>query len=304
MKAKASTLLILLGAIIFGIGWLGPQLGLPLELYGSPATVELSSALDKDAFLCHQFPAMGVTEKWEYGQYNFAYCHVGSSIGRDACFQYRAFIKFTGLPNATVAGNVTSAKLVLYIWSAAGGHKIYAHRAATAWSESSPDAQSSFNLPTDLDEGSFTTGTGWKIMTVTETVRSWINGSHANYGFKLTGDEGNYDSYVVFRSREYSDASQRPKLYIWTTTATTATTTAGTTTSAGTTTTASLTTRTTVVNGTTTTTVVTAETTGTEGAAPSQWRLPLDAALMFVGAAITGVGVISSSNQKKKRDSA
>ena len=299
MKAKASTLLILLGAMVFGIGWLGPQLGLPLELYGSPATVELSSALDKDAFLCHQFPAMGVTEKWEYGQYNFAYCHVGSSIGRDACFQYRAFIKFTGLPNATVAGNVTMAKLVLYVWSAEGGHKIYAHRATTAWSESSPDAQSSFNLPTDLDEGSFTTGTGWKIMTVTETVRSWINGSHANYGFKLTGDEGNYDSYVVFRSREYSDASQRPKLYIWYTNATATTTTATTTTG-----TTSLVTVSTLVNGTMTTTVVTAtnQSSTTSGWIQlPQWSLPLDAALMFAGAAMVGVGMISRVSDERKR---
>ena len=54
---------------------------------------------------------------------------------------------------------------------------------------------------------------GWNVFDVTDIVKSWIDGTYDNYGFRLTIMDGQYGNYGLYSS-DYSYQSDRPKLEI------------------------------------------------------------------------------------------
>ena len=124
------------------------------------------------------------------------------------------YIRFdlSGIPSDAV---IVSAELKLYAKEGiADGKTVKIYRVLGDWSETGitwsnkPD-----NAANETDSAAIPSTNNWMVLDVTGDVEGFVNGSFSNYGWVIKCVDC---SAVVknFASREYSDASKRPKLVV------------------------------------------------------------------------------------------
>ncbi len=78
------------------------------------------------------------------------------------------------------------------------------------WSESSLVVADGINIPTSNEtRTSEEVVVGWVDTNITQLVKDWYDGSKANYGVRIGGDEGQDGSNAAFRSREFDSNPPR-----------------------------------------------------------------------------------------------
>ena len=139
----------------------------------------------------------------------------------------RSLLKFN-VSNVPAGSTIVSATLNLNLYSNTGRQTdmVEAHRITRAWTEGNGiflsgatwnryNGLNNWTTPGgDYDAavaGSFVaSGTGWKTMTVTNLVQSWVSGTVANNGVILLSPPASGNNQKSYRSSDYGTASLRP----------------------------------------------------------------------------------------------
>jgi hypothetical protein len=124
-------------------------------------------------------------------------------------------IKFTRLDDF-MGFNVTSATLELYTYGSSGtpNNNNIIYRINGNWNEDTVTWNNNPGYDTGLSAGfNVPTVPGWLSVDVTGIVRSWLTGGFSHHGFYLLNSESSF-GILFFRSGEYANSSQRPKLTI------------------------------------------------------------------------------------------
>ncbi len=130
---------------------------------------------------------------------------------------YRSLIQWT-LDSIPAGATVFSAVMSLYCEYVAStnGHTIGAYRITGLWEENTVTWN---NQPAhDSTAAATTTVFGadvWYDWNLTSLVQAWVDGTYANYGLMLIGEEGVAGSHKNFWSSDYvNNPSLRPKLIV------------------------------------------------------------------------------------------
>jgi len=130
----------------------------------------------------------------------------------------RGLIEFSLEPLGEGLG-ITSAKLWLYVYPTVGADYpsyVYAHRVLAPWEEyvvtrnNQPSHESSAASSAYVHNNT----AAWYSWELTSLVRSWYEGSVANYGIKLINSTDSNYYAKFFYSSDYSNSSLRPKLEV------------------------------------------------------------------------------------------
>jgi len=138
-------------------------------------------------------------------------------VGRDNDnTRFESFIRFGTLLSVLPSNAVIEqAELRLERGQFQGTVQMWVWLAYPGWSENMVNWN---NRPLGLGyftSISATTGADTKSINVTSHVRAWMNGEWVNYGFFLgEASTSSPGSVATFRSREFSDATKRPKLIV------------------------------------------------------------------------------------------
>jgi hypothetical protein len=138
-----------------------------------------------------------------------------SGLGNRADRIYRIYIKFdlSEIPaNAVIFG----ANLYLYKYSGSTGVAMNVHRVLSGWEENTINWNNKPSYePAYTDRRASPSNDNWMFWNVTRDVRGFVDGSYSNHGWYIKhNDETTLNTRVYFRSKEYTDPSQVPYLYI------------------------------------------------------------------------------------------